>query len=123
MRMEEGREEEEAGGGSCWALCVQCSAVQCSAVQCSVCCCAGGERVLRRRTPVPAPTPTKHPTTTNNKQPANRQVKPVSKAASADCQMVNVETYGGGLWHTWFDRDLGAAGRALVRDGGRLAHR
>ncbi|KAJ7556735.1 hypothetical protein O6H91_05G096000 [Diphasiastrum complanatum] len=50
------------------------------------------------------------------------KLKPVSAVSKSGFLNVGVQTYGGGLWYTWFDRDLSVAGRVLLRckDGGVL---
>ncbi|KAI9287777.1 peptidase M18 [Umbelopsis sp. AD052] len=51
------------------------------------------------------------------------KVKPVSKKEKAGYLEVGVQLYGGGIWHTWFDRDLSVAGRVLIaHEDGTFKH-
>ncbi|KAI8372834.1 peptidase M18 [Radiomyces spectabilis] len=51
------------------------------------------------------------------------KLKPVSKKENAGYLEVGVQLYGGGIWHSWFDRDLGIAGRVMVQqEDGSFKH-
>ena len=45
------------------------------------------------------------------------KVKPNPDAGAAGWRQVAVEVYGGALWNSWLDRDLGLAGRLALYDG------
>ncbi|XP_077235795.1 Zn-dependent exopeptidases superfamily protein isoform X2 [Tasmannia lanceolata] len=52
------------------------------------------------------------------------KLKPKSASSKSGFLMINVQTYGAGLWHTWFDRDLSVAGRAILKAGdGSFIHK
>jgi aspartyl aminopeptidase len=53
----------------------------------------------------------------------NLRVKPHPDTGAAGWQQVAVEVYGGALWNSWLDRDLGISGRATVRVDGALEER
>jgi len=45
----------------------------------------------------------------------NLMLKPKSKLTKSGYCGVDVQMYGGGLWHSWFDRDLSVAGKVVFR--------
>ena len=53
----------------------------------------------------------------------NLRIKPHPDTGSAGWQQLGVEVYGGALWNSWLDRDLGLSGRAMVRVDGELEER
>jgi len=46
------------------------------------------------------------------------KVTPRPDAGRAGWQQIAIEVYGGALWNSWLDRDLGIAGRLVTFDGG-----
>jgi len=53
----------------------------------------------------------------------NLRVKPQPDLSSAGWQLLGVEFYGGPLFNSWLDRDLGLSGRVAVRGSGGVPTR
>ena len=51
------------------------------------------------------------------------KVKPRPDTGAAGWQQIGVEVYGGALWNSWLDRDLGLAGRLTMIDGSTVGIR
>ena len=51
------------------------------------------------------------------------RLKPITRKNKHGYLCVGVQFYGGGIWNTWYDRDLTVAGRVVVRDDGKLHSR
>lgn len=51
------------------------------------------------------------------------KVKPRPDTGTAGWRQVGVEVYGGALWNSWLDRDLGLAGRLALIDGSTVGVR
>lgn len=59
---------------------------------------------------------------THTDSPAIR-LAPKSKTVQNGFIQACIQTYGGGLWTTWMDRDLLIGGRVVINDGGELKMR
>jgi aspartyl aminopeptidase len=44
------------------------------------------------------------------------KLSPIAKMTKSGYLQPAIQTYGGGIWHTWFDRDLGLAGKVIIRN-------
>jgi aspartyl aminopeptidase len=53
----------------------------------------------------------------------NLRIKPRPDTGRAGARQLGVEVYGGALLNSWLDRDLGLAGRIVVREGARRVTR
>ena len=53
----------------------------------------------------------------------NLRLKPSSEYMQEGYAQLGVEVYGGVLLNSWLDRDLGLAGRVLVRERGEVVHK
>ena len=63
-----------------------------------------------------------HLTSAHTDFPAMK-ITPNPDKESAGIHLIHPEVYGGALFNTWFDRDLGIAGIAVVNENGKPEHR
>jgi aspartyl aminopeptidase len=44
------------------------------------------------------------------------QIRPISKRSNVGYLQVGVELYGGGIWHSWLDRDVSCYVKTLYEN-------
>lgn len=51
------------------------------------------------------------------------RLAPKFTTSANNYEQVCVQMYGGGIWHTWYDRDLILGGRVVIRENGKLKYK
>ncbi|SBS82366.1 M18 aspartyl aminopeptidase, putative [Plasmodium ovale] len=51
------------------------------------------------------------------------KISPNNKVVKSKINQLNVECYGSGLWHTWFDRGLGLSGQVIFKKENKLTEK
>ncbi|GAW80388.1 M18 aspartyl aminopeptidase [Plasmodium gonderi] len=51
------------------------------------------------------------------------KISPNNNLVRSKLNQLNVECYGSGLWHTWFDRSLGLSGQVVYKKGKKLVEK
>ncbi|GAB65896.1 aspartyl aminopeptidase [Plasmodium cynomolgi strain B] len=51
------------------------------------------------------------------------KISPNNNTVKSKLNQLNVECYGSGLWHTWFDRSLGLSGQVVYKRDGKLVEK
>jgi len=84
---------------------------------------ARGGALVAWEVPAPATAATRFRVIGAHTDSPNLRIKPHPDTGRAGWQQLGIEVYGGALWNSWLDRDLGLSGRVTVRVDGEFEDR